>query len=286
MTNVYEGGGIPDREPESWNEWNGRLYNTYRSQPRSPFGAAPDLQVASVQVSSPDAMCGSLTTTLDITARIVNAGDVLVGASTTIAFFGEWDSPALDEPLFADAAMTPLATVAGVTLGPREETLVTVRYLAMNNAPGVLPDRIRVVVDEADAERECLEDNNSATVDVDGGELLADLSIEIGELDTGECPNPTLETTVTNLGSADASNVVVAYYAGEPAAGVELHRETRPGPIAAGGGTDTFTVTIPDFPAGSVIVHAVVDPDDSIPECNDGNNDDAAEDGAGCGGLI
>ena len=42
MTNVTEGGSIPLHEPESWKPYNGRIYNTYRSQPRN-YGVAPDL---------------------------------------------------------------------------------------------------------------------------------------------------------------------------------------------------------------------------------------------------
>src|SRR5690606_17204018 len=48
VTNVTEAGQIPLREPESWKPYNGRLYNTYRSQPRV-YGVAPDLTLVGIQ---------------------------------------------------------------------------------------------------------------------------------------------------------------------------------------------------------------------------------------------
>jgi hypothetical protein len=66
VTNVTEAGGIPLRQPESWLEYNGRYYNTYRSQPRSE-GVAPDLTVSGIGVSLPGAGCGDgLATLVDI----------------------------------------------------------------------------------------------------------------------------------------------------------------------------------------------------------------------------
>ena len=271
VTNVTESGGVPTREPESWRTWNGRLYNSYRSQPRS-FGVAPDLQVGGVQVTSPGATCGdALTGVVDITARIVNAGDLRVGGDIQVTFYGEWDAGPVNEPLYADAAMTPLSTTLGRPLEPGGELFLTVTYDPAFNGPGTLPDRIRVVVDEAAAERECIEDNNELTHDLSAGEGLADLVVELGAVG-GRCPSKTFETTMTNNGSVAASDVVVRYYAGDPASGGEvIHEETVTGPIGPGESV-TFTATTSSFPPRSVVVYAVVDPDDAIAECNDGNN--------------
>ncbi|MEM9192937.1 MAG: FG-GAP-like repeat-containing protein [Myxococcota bacterium] len=280
VTNVFEGGGIPTREPESWRPYGGRIYNTYRSQPRS-FGIAPDLIVNGIQVSSPDAACGMLSNTIDITARVVNQGDVRVGPGVVIAFHGIWSGVPLDEPLYADMAMTPLTSTLMNSIEPQGELLITVRYEAQNNSPRALPNEVRVTVDETMAERECLEDNNTMTVPVAAGDAIADLLVELGAIG-GDCPEKTFETTVTNQGSAPASNVLVRYFAGDPAAGgTSIHEETVAGPITPGG-TTTFTATIPSFPRRSVLVYATVDPDDAIRECNDGNNTDAADERASC----
>ena len=279
VTNVLESGGVPDREPESWLPWNGRLYNSYRSQPRS-FGVAPDLRVGAVQVSSPDAACGTLSMLLDITARIVNAGDLRVGPDVVVGFYGEWPG-AVMEPLYADAAMTPLRTTLGRPLEGGSELFVSVSYDASFNSPGTLPDRIRVVVDDGDAERECIEDNNELALMVMGGALVADLTVELGVVG-GACPMKTFETTLSNSGSAPASNVVVRYYAGDPlTGGTAIHDEIVAGPVPAGGSV-TFTATIASFPDRNVIVHAVADPDNAIEECNDGNNSDATEELVEC----
>src|SRR4030095_2789839 len=85
VTNVTEGGQIPMKEPESWKAYNGRIYNTYRSNPRSS-GVAPDLTIKGVQISSPDAKCGQLSKLVDITVEIVNMGDLRVGPGVVVTF--------------------------------------------------------------------------------------------------------------------------------------------------------------------------------------------------------
>jgi hypothetical protein len=284
VTNVLEGGGIPLREPESWRDYGGREYNTYRSQPRS-FGIAPDLTIVRVQLSSPDAACGMLGMRLSIAVRIRNDGDVRVGADIPVAFFGEWDSPVLTEPLYADAAMTPLVVTLGRTLDPGASLILTVPYDSTTSTPGTLPNRIRVVVDPpsvtmaSGVERECDETNNEATVPVMAGAMVADLEVELTG-PTGACPTLTFGATVTNRGSVEARDVVVRFYAGDPAAGRVLGEQTIAGPIAPGGSASVMAPL--EIPAEPVQVFVVVDPDDTIPECNDGNNVDASMDRYGC----
>ncbi|MCA9580000.1 MAG: hypothetical protein KC668_31445, partial [Myxococcales bacterium] len=89
VTNVTEGGSIPRFEPESWKPYNGRLYNTYRSNPRS-FGVAPNLVVQAIQITSPGATCGQLNDEIEITVQISNIGDLRVGPGVTVAFYGDW----------------------------------------------------------------------------------------------------------------------------------------------------------------------------------------------------
>ena len=287
VTNIYEGGVVPVREPESWLAWNGRLYNTYRSQPRQPFGIAPDLVVGGVQVSSPDAVCGVLSNTLDIAALVRNEGDLRVGPGIQLTYYGTWtdETPPLTEALTADAGGTPLSEMLTTSIEPGGEVIVTVRYDATLSTRGVAPNEIRVVVDEAMAARECREDNNEATTPVTPGEQEADLVVALGAVG-GDCPEKTFETTVTNNGSAPASGIVVRYFAGDPAAGGEvLGEEAVAGELAAGAST-TFTASIDPFPARSVLVYAVVDPDNVIAECNDGNNVAATDERVMCSGVF
>jgi hypothetical protein len=284
VTNVLESGGVPVREPESWRAYGGRTYNTYRSQPRS-FGVAPDLTIVRVQLSSPDAACGMLGSRLELAVRIRNDGDVRVGADIPVGFFGEWDSPSLTEPLYADAAGTPLVVTLGRTLDPGASLILTVPYDSSTSSPGTLPSRIRVVVDpgsaamESGVERECDESNNETTVPVMAGASVADLEVALTG-PTGGCPTLTFGATVTNLGAAEARSVVVRFYAGDPAAGRVLAEELLAGPIAPGG---SASVMVPiDVPAEPVQVFVVVDPDDTVVECNDGNNVDASDERFGC----
>jgi hypothetical protein len=118
-----------------------------------------------------------------------------------------------------------------------------------------------------------VEDNHDLTADVEAGEQAADLRIELGAHDDTLCPDPTVETTVYNEGSLPASNIVVRYYAGDPdQGGAPLRDETVAGPLDPGAST-TFTAALSGFPRNRLItVYAVVDPDNQIFECNDGDN--------------
>lgn len=277
VTNVLEGGGIPLKEPESWKMYNGRRYNTYRSNPRS-FGVAPDLTVEGVQITSPNAACGQLSTVIDITLEIANTGDLRVGPGVVVTFYGEWLNPALSEALHANMMQAPLTATLQGSIEPGGTALVTVTYDAANNAPNALPDTVRVVVDEANKERECNEANNEVTQKVDPGMQQADLRVLLGVASGVTCPSPQVETTVLNDGSAPASDIVVRYYAGDPnQGGTAIYNQVVPGPIPPGGNA-TFTANIMGFPSNlSILIYAVVDPDNAIMECNDGNNKDAAD---------
>jgi VCBS repeat protein/CARDB protein len=272
VTNVQENGAIPVKEPESWKTYNGRKYNTYRSNPRSS-GVAPDLTVKGVQISSPDATCGQLSKHVDITVEIDNKGDLRVGPGVVVSFYGEWLNPPLKEALYANLMQVPLTASIMSSIEPGGAILVTVSYDAADNAPNALPDNIRVVVDEANVARECDEANNELTTPVNAGMQEADLRVTLGAVDAGKCPTPEVVTTVFNDGSAPAANFIVRYYAGDPnQGGFALHDEPVAGPIAPGGML-SFTAKLANFPKNSdILVYAIVDPDNVVPECNDGNN--------------
>ncbi|AUX45295.1 hypothetical protein SOCE26_067770 [Sorangium cellulosum] len=283
VTNALESGGIPKQEPESWKEYGGRGYNTYRSNPRS-YGIAPDLRLDGIQISSPDAACGELSDNINITVRIENAGDLRVGPGVIVSFYGEWDTPSVSEPL-TQANGEPLQIELTTSIEPHSSMLLTVSYSAPNSDQGTLPVRVRALVDKDAVERECDEDNNEETADVDAGGALPDLQIEVGRVITADCPlaRVGVPTTLNNAGSAPASEVLVRYYAGDPSQGGRLlHEQVVPGPIAPGA-SESFTATIDGFPPNSsILIYGVVDPDGTIDECNDGNNKDAASDKVQC----
>ncbi|MDX2054882.1 MAG: CARDB domain-containing protein [Polyangiaceae bacterium] len=286
VTNVTEGGQIPLHAPESWKPLNGRLYNTYRSQPRS-FGSAPDLTVTGLGVSSPDVACGTLSDTLLIAFEVKNAGDLRVGPGVVVSFSGEWNQ--VSEALKNEQGQ-PLTFTLNTSLEPGASVVLNVTYKQASNGHGSLPSRITVTVDSspgmpAGTERECREDNNNASSAVDAGAMRADLAILLGAAGP-VCPDATVVRTVRNLGNSDASNVLVRYYAGDPAqGGMVLFEETLP--MLAAGATDMKTVTIPGLPgARSITIYAVVDPNDTVVECNNANNRDSADNPVICESVV
>ena len=270
VTNVLESGAIPLHEPESWKPLNGRVYNTYRSQPRN-YGVAPDLTLTAIQISSPDAKCGQLSEKIEITVVVKNAGDLRVGPGVEVAFYGTWGGA--EAPL-DDGTGNPIVIVLDKSLEPGASTLVTVTYDVGNNpAPNdtALPGSVRVTIDggnnsAAGKERECREDNNELSHDVNPGDALADLLVTV---DSAKCTGA-VAVTVTNQGADAATHVVVRIYAGDPTAGGELLGEATIDTLAAGDST-SVTVNVGSL-SRDVTIWAIVDPDDTVQECNDANN--------------
>jgi hypothetical protein len=268
VTNVTESGQVPLKEPESWRPYGNRLYNTYRSQPRA-FGVAPDLSLLAIQVSSPDVACGQLSDQLEIVVLVKNLGDLRVGPGVELTFFGDFGAGLV--ALRAEDS-SPLKATLATSLEPGSSLLVSVPYRAQNNPENMVPARIEARIDEADAERECREDNNRIEQDVGGGEELADLRLEIGAA-SGPCHATEIAVTVHNDGSLAASDVLVRLYAGDPSAGGQpLGELVIAGPIAPGESQAAQVAASPI--ARSIEVHGVADPLDAIKECNNANNVD------------
>lgn len=267
VTNVTEGGQIPLHEPESWKPLNGRLYNTYRSQPRN-YGVAPDLTLTAIQITSPNVSCGELSDEIEISVLVKNQGDLRVGPGVQIAFTGIWTGPRLTEAL-VDANGDPLTVTLTTSLEPGASTIVSVLYQAGNNGRPDLPAEVAANVDATQAERECEEDNNEIVGPVEGGEALADLRLVIDSA-TG-CSAPRVTVTVTNDGAAPVENVLVRIYAGDPSAGGQAIGETTiAGPFEPG---ESATVTIRLSTLNrTVTIWGIADPLNTIEECNDANN--------------
>ena len=267
VTNVTEGGGIPLHEPESWQPLNGRLYNTYRSQPRN-YGVAPDLALTAIQISSPDVACGELSDEIQVAVQVENQGDLRVGPGVVLEFFGSWSNPDLEEAL-EDASGDPITVTLDKSLEPGASTLISVSYSAGANGRDTLPSEVQAVIDRSNAERECNEDNNEISAPIEQGEELADLRLVID--DARGCAMPRVEVTVHNDGSAPAGEILVRIYAGDPSSGGEVLGEVViPGPIEPG---ESAAATIElETLTRDVTLWGIADPLNAVTECNDANN--------------
>jgi hypothetical protein len=202
-----------------------------------------------------------------------------------VNFSGFWG--ATERGLLNDTGGALQVTLVG-SLEPGNSVVLSVTYKASNNAQPTLPDRVRVTVDPTSSgspngrERECLETNNSREAPVQAGASAPDLRLDLGAA-TAICPAARVAATVFNDGSVPASNVLVRFYAGDPSqGGTLLHEQTIAGPIAPGQNVP-LTVTIPGLPEGRVIrIFGVVDPDNTITECNEANNRDSANQTVTC----
>ncbi|HEX5661544.1 MAG TPA: VCBS repeat-containing protein [Polyangiales bacterium] len=256
VTNVLESGAIPTQELASWKSYNGRTYNTYRSN-LPPFGnVAPDLTVEGLQVSSPDVRCGeALSRDLRIVARVVNHGDLRVGANVVVRFLDERD---------VELGMTTL----GAPLAPGGETFVVLAYRAPSSTQ--LPLRVRASVDPEDAERECIESNNTREVEVKPAPSAPELRVAVTQADES-CPVRTLGVQVFNDSARPVPAVAVRFYAGNPASGAKELRTINVENVPANGASAALPVQV-DVDLRNVTVYTVVDPDNVVVECNDGNN--------------
>ena len=275
VTNVTEAGGIPLHPPESWGDFNGRTYNTYLTQPRS-LRVAPDLAVTDIGVSASDQ-----SDTVDITFIVENQGDLRVGPGVKVGFVGSWGIE--EEQLLAAPDGAQLELTLTQSLEPGRSTWLSVSYRAANNGRAALPDRVRVIADVDEIERECDEANNVLEEAVVANAECADVALQLGAASASICPSGTVTVTLRNEGRKTISDVPLAFFAGDPAQGGELiHNETFAGSLDPGE-ERTFDVTIRDFPPDRTItIHGLADPDNTVDECNEANNQDSADDSVRC----
>jgi hypothetical protein len=143
-----------------------------------------------------------------------------------------------------------------------------------------MADRVRATVDSQLRERECDETNNELTVDVVTPQPQAELGLRLVPRPAcGSASAPTVATELCNAGAVAAEEIVVTYYAGNPAqGGSALHEETFHGPLEAGA-CDSRDVYVSPFPSCTEVrIYATVDAANTIPECNDGNNTTSDDD--------
>ncbi len=289
VTNITESGVVPLRAPESWRAFNGLSYNTYRSQPRS-FGVAPDLVVNAIGVFSPDAQCGTLSNVINVTFEIGNAGDLRVGSGVVVSLMGEWNGA--ESPLL-DATGTPLQAVLPSGIEPGRSVISSTTFEVLNQPGSAPPDRVRVSVDSAGGAggsgttRECNEANNDLVELVEAGEPLPDLSLSVGAV-TPVCAigQISVAVTVRNSGAVAANGALLQLFAGDPTQGGSLLYEQRldmPVPPLSALSLD---VVVPGFPRNrEITVFGAIDPNGEIPECNEGDNTDPADNAVRCQDL-
>jgi hypothetical protein len=271
VSNVTEAGAIPRVEPESWQRYQGRTYNTYRGSVQAN-GWAPDLAPTAIEVSPHGDGCAVLGDTIDITVQIENRGALRAGPGAVVSLFGTWGTHEL--PL-RDANGDRLTTRIMQSLEPGDRVRLTVPYDAANDVAGELPKGLRVLVDDGDRERECVEDNNDLIAQVASETRAADLTIEVKKPDG--CPVPRVDVVLCNRGSIAADGVTARLFAGNPdTGGLALADVSHKGTLAPDK-CSTQTATLTGFPANRDIqVYGVVDPLDEIAECASKNNVDAA----------
>lgn len=277
VTNVTEAGGIPAHEAESYRPLNGRLYNTYRSQPRS-FGVAPDLVVTGISVSAVDGGCaieriGEFETPSGnmalISIEVRNEGDLRVGPGVVVSLEGDWTQEKLREALHADSSGTALTALITDSLEPGASVILSVAYDVTLNTPGRVPDVIIAQVDAADAERECDESNNvrEYTPAAEGQQTDLRLTIEA----VSGCPDATVVAGISNDGAAFAGDMTITWYAGNPSqGGMKLSQSVVTGGVGSGESVPV-EAGLPDFPTrGDITVFGVLAAD--VSDCNAGNN--------------
>ena len=276
VTNVLESGAIPTHEQKGWKNLNGRSYNTYRSNPRN-YNVAPDLTVSAVQFTSPGSLCGTLGSTLNITAQISNLGDWFVGAEVTVGMEGYFGS---SWKALLDENGDEIRIALGTTLNPKTSIVVGYTgYQASYNSESNLPSMVRVTVDPDSKESECKESNNKAEVAVTGGNPKADLLTTVNSVG---CSSPNI--TVNNAGSLDASSVELGIFAGDPnAGGTLIKRYTIPSVIVKG---ESWTGTVSFTLETAAKIYVKADVDNSVAECDESNNFGSHAAPTGCGVII
>jgi subtilase family serine protease/Tol biopolymer transport system component/fibronectin type 3 domain-containing protein len=247
--------------------WEGSVYTTALVVEQLSHVAAPDLAFAAPATAEPATpVVGEV---VRISVRVRNEGAVTAPASTIALYDG--DPATGGQQVASSAGLADLAAGAEAALSLDWET----------NAAMEGSHRLYVVLDSADAVAEASEGNNVATVDLELAPAPEGVDLAVRPADLAFLPpDPSylpaelvLVANVRNLGSADASDVVVRAYRGTPAAGALIGEQSTA--IAARSAVPVSfydTVVTP----GEHLYTVVVDPANAVSEANESNNEAAS----------
>ncbi|MAE66759.1 MAG: hypothetical protein CMJ18_21025 [Phycisphaeraceae bacterium] len=225
-------------------------------------------------VGQPDLVIDAADITIDPAAPV--QGQVLT-LSAGVRNIGEIDALSFKVRAYdgdPDAGGTPIVewTLSGLAVGA---PTVVLDYDAWT-PPGTGDFDVHVVVDVDDEVNELVEDNNRAFAIVnvapapDVSVTTSDISIDPEFPGLNEIFD--INVRVRNLGDADASNVVVRLFDGDPdAGGTQIGIGPQIAALPAGG---SEVVSVPYVRAldGQFKLHVRVDPDDVITEISETNN--------------
>jgi len=108
------------------------------------------------------------------------------------------------------------------------------------------------------------------------GEELPDLTLSPDDI-TFSNPNPavgeniTINVTIHNIGNADANNVTVQFFDGDPVNGTQIGTDQTIDLITAGGNETVNVIWVAE--TGTHDIYVKIDPDDNIAESNEDNNE-------------
>ena len=276
VTNVFESGRIPMSIPPSWVEYQGRVYNSYRSQPKTK-GIAPDLEAIDLTFSSINGdTCsgdGDKGDQAIIEFTVQNSGDERGGEAVEVVLDGKWED---GWRRLKDASDQDLSYSLMSSLRPGQRVMGSVEYdVGWNKDKMILPSRVRITVDpvgsngEAGRERECNEDNNQREADIELKNHLPDFKLTLGEHVCREDGHALILPVIyENEGASLVSQEVTVFiYGGDPPSPSNLLHK-----VTVNTDTDRENIEIPNFPGGSINLFAVIDANEELQECRETNN--------------
>jgi subtilase family serine protease len=256
VTNVNDDCTIPQYEGPSW-----LLNNTYRCQ--VPVGEyenpylLPNLTASYLRGASEGIL-------LNLTVRVGNGGAKDAPAGVLVEFYNGLPETGT---LIGSASTTK-------TLDPGEYQDVTYSW----NGAGEGPLHISAVVNGDNAIDECLLDDNETEFDYTLEEGLPDLVIVSEDimLPAGPYYEGSLipvTASIKNIGSTSASNILVRFYNGNPAAGGVQIGPARTVQSIGPGGSEAIVFTFDTLGYfGPNVLYIWVDPENIIEEESETNN--------------
>jgi subtilase family serine protease len=263
VTNVNDNGSIPRYEAPSW-----LLNNTYRCQ--APSGTAAGPSGTSGGTPLPNLTASLFRAVQDgnafnMTLRVGNSGVLDAPGGIRVAFYD-------GDPLSGGTEFGWAETAR--VLAPGEYQDVAYRWSGVSTGQR----QLTAVIDPQGLIGECNKLDNRAQMGVEVTSGLPDLIVTLGNsmppaADPAEGELVPVTVQVRNMNAAQASNVMVGLYSGNPATGGTVVGSPQTISTLAGGSTATLVFIIDTLGrAGENIFYVAVDPQNTVAESNEDNN--------------